>query len=88
MVGNCFLAQVFDYAVWATQLTRAAINTEKTNVQFRHTDYTVSGKKGHVHSDYNSRLSLWNFIILLPLVTGMNTAQLHVIYLLNGLMTS
>jgi len=45
-------------------------------------------KKGHIIFDYNSRLSWWIFIILLPLEIGMNTAQLHVIYLLNGLMTS
>jgi len=42
-------------------------------------------KRGHVILDYNSRLSWW---IFLPFETGMYTAQLHVIDLLNGLMTS
>jgi len=45
-------------------------------------------KRGHVIFEYNSPLSWWIFIILFTLETGMNTTQLHVIYLLNGLMTS
>ena len=49
--------------------------------------YTVSGKRAHVIFDYNPRL-LVDFYNFLPLETGMNAAQLHVIYLLNGLMTS
>jgi len=49
----------------------------------------VSGKKrGHDIFDYNSGLFWWIFIMFLPLETGINTAQLYVIYLLNGLMTS
>jgi len=51
--------------------------------------YTVSGKKrGHVIFDYNSRISWSIFIIFIPLETGMNTPQSHVIYLLKILMTS
>jgi len=38
--------------------------------------------------DYNSLISQSIFIILLPMDTGMNTPQSHVIYLLNCLMTS
>jgi len=51
--------------------------------------YTVSGKKrGHVIFNYNSRI-LWSiFIIFIPLETGMNTPQLHVIYLLKIFVTS
>ena len=45
-------------------------------------------KRGHVIFDYNSRLSWWILIIFLPLETGMNIAQWHIIYLLNDLMPS
>jgi len=45
-------------------------------------------KRGHVIFNYNSRISWSIFIIFIPLETGMNTAQLHVIYLLKIFMTS
>jgi len=44
--------------------------------------HRVRKKRRHVIFDYNSRLSWWIFISFLPLETGMNTAQLYVIYLL------
>jgi len=49
--------------------------------------YTVS-KKGATLFLSNSRISLSIFIIFASVETGMNTPQLHVIYLLNSLMTS
>jgi len=51
-------------------------------------NYTVSGKRGHVIFNYNSRISWSIFIIFILLETGMNTPQLHVIYLLKIFMTS
>jgi len=42
--------------------------------------YTVSGKKrGHVIFNYKSRIPWSISIIFIPLETGMNTPQLHVI---------
>ena len=54
-----------------------------------HGNYTVSGKKrGHVIFNYNSRI-LWSiFVIFVPLETGINVPQSHVIYLLKIFMTS
>ena len=48
----------------------------------------MSGKWCHFIIDYNYRISWLIFINFVPLETGMNTPQSHVIYLLNGLMTS
>jgi len=50
--------------------------------------YTVSGKRGHVIFNYNSRFPWSIFIIYIPLETGMNIPQLHVLYLLKLFMTS
>ena len=50
--------------------------------------YTVSGKKRPVIFNYNSRIPWSIFIIFIPLETGMNTPQLHIIYLLKIFMTS
>jgi len=50
--------------------------------------HRVRKKRGHVIFNYNSRLPWSIFIIFIPLETGMNTPQLHVIYLLKIFMTS
>ena len=55
---------------------------------FVSTVHRVRKKRGHVIFDCNSRQSWWIFIMFSPLETGMNTAQLYVIYLLNGFITS
>ena len=39
-------------------------------------------KRGHVIFNYDSRIPWSIFIIFIPLETGMNTPQLHVIYLI------
>ena len=50
--------------------------------------HRVRKKRGHLIFNYNSRI-LWSiFIIFIPLETGMNTAQSHVIFLLKIFMTS
>ena len=50
--------------------------------------HRVRKKRGHVIFNYNSRIPWSIFIIFIPLETGMNTPQLHVIYLLKIFMTS
>jgi len=50
--------------------------------------YTVSGKKEATLFSTITLVSLGGFLYFLPLETRMNTAQIHVIYLLNGLMTT
>jgi len=53
-----------------------------------HFYYTVSGKKKPRYFRLQLLSLLVDFYNFLPLETRMNTAQLHVINLLNGLMTS
>jgi len=51
--------------------------------------YTVSGKKGATLFSTITLAFLGGFLIIfIPLETGMKTPQTHVIYLLNGSMTS
>jgi len=48
----------------------------------------VREKRCHIIFDYNSGISWSICIVFIPLETGMNTPQSHVIYLLNSLMMS
>ena len=59
----------------------------KNNINYSE-QYTMSGKSCDVISDNNFRISWSIFIFFVPLETEVNTPQSHVIYLLNGLMTS
>jgi len=51
-------------------------------------NYTVSGKKCDTLFSTITHATLGRFYNFIPLETGMNNPQSHVIYFLNGLMTS
>ena len=84
-MAGCHRTEMSARDTWPkiVRITQALVTQ---NIQYIYV-HRVQKKRGHVIFDYNSRL-LVDFYIFFPLETGMNTAQLHVIYLLNGLMTS